>query len=105
MTQQKHLKAERILRLKKLREVSNAWIGVTKRMKEVRVKQEVMAENLAFIRMRAASRKWQARTKLTRYLRHRDSQVVKKYQQKTLRACFEGWANRKNIEKLLCTRL
>lgn len=37
-------------------------------------------------------------------LKRKDDRVVFKYNSKTMRACFEGWANRTKVCKLLCHR-
>lgn len=42
MQQRKQDKAERIIRQRKQREISNAWITMCKVMKALRIKQEIL---------------------------------------------------------------
>ena len=56
------------------------------------------------MKQRAAVRKWHSRAKLTKTLKRKEDRVVLKFNEKTIRECFEGWSNRTRISKLLCTR-
>lgn len=49
MEAHKQAKAMRILRQRKQREVTNAWIQMAKTMKAIRVKEQVAKENLAYM--------------------------------------------------------
>lgn len=54
----KHQRAERIIKIKKLRIYNNSFIEMTKILKQLRVKQEVLKKNVHFIQEREALRKW-----------------------------------------------
>jgi len=58
----KHVRAERIIKSKKLRSANNALIEMLKVMKALRVKQEVLGQNGEFLKEREALRKWFKRT-------------------------------------------
>ena len=45
----KQTKAAKILRLRKKREVANAWILMAKVMKSIRVKKETLSDNLRYL--------------------------------------------------------
>jgi hypothetical protein len=55
--------------------------------------------------MKHAARKWHKITQKTLYLRRRDEQVVKKWNEKVTKFALKGWLKRGKIEKLLCTRV
>jgi len=54
----KHERAERIIKSKKLRAANNTFIEMTKIMKALRVRQEVLDQNVKFMKQREAMRKW-----------------------------------------------
>jgi len=105
MTLMKHKKAERILKQKRQREVSTAWIEMAKVIRALRVKQGVLEQNLQYGDLKKSVRKWFCRTQVTLYLRRRDEQVVRKYRLIQARKCFEAWQERTRIERLLCQRI
>jgi hypothetical protein len=55
MEAHKQAKAMRILRQRKQREVTNAWIQMAKVMKAIRVKEQVAKENLAYMQVKWAT--------------------------------------------------
>lgn len=61
---------------------------MTKVLKALRVKQEILKQNVVYMQQRDAIKKWQKRTKVTLLLRRKDKKVVARYQTKTLKACF-----------------
>jgi hypothetical protein len=65
MEAHKQAKAMRILKQRKQREVTNAWIQMAKVMKAIRVKEQVAKENLAYMQVKWATQRWQSRVKLT----------------------------------------
>jgi hypothetical protein len=48
----------RILKQRKQREVTNAWIQMAKVMKAIRVKEQVAKENLAYMQVKWATQRW-----------------------------------------------
>ena len=58
----KHERAVRIIKSKKLRACNNYFIEMTKILKQLRVKQELLKKNVEFLKEREALRKWFKRT-------------------------------------------
>jgi hypothetical protein len=58
MEAHKQAKAMRILKQRKQREVTNAWIQMAKVMKAIRVKEQVAKENLAYMQVKWATQRW-----------------------------------------------
>lgn len=73
MDKVKRNKAERIIKQKKQRELGNAWIQMTKVLKALRLKSEIMRLNVKYMQQRWAVKKWHERTKRTVILRRRDN--------------------------------
>ena len=46
----KHERAERIIKSKKLRFANNAFIEMTKTLRQLRIKKEVLQKNVKFLR-------------------------------------------------------
>ena len=46
------------MKQKRQREIANAWIQMTKTLKQLRIKEEVMKENLRYMQIRWAHYKW-----------------------------------------------
>ena len=97
----KHNRAERIIKSKKLRAANNAFIEMSKILKALRVKHEVLNQNVLYIRQREAVRKWFKRTAVTKYMRRRSSKLAKEWHLKIMRTCWEaclklicGWSAR-----------
>jgi hypothetical protein len=65
MEAHKQAKAMKILKQRKQREVTNAWIQMAKVMKSIRVKEQIAKENLAYIQVKWATQRWQSRVKVT----------------------------------------
>jgi len=86
----KHVRAERIIKSKKLRSANNALIEMLKVLKALRVKQEVLGQNGEFLKEREALRKWFKRTQVTIYMRKRSAKLTKEWQLKVMRTCFEA---------------
>lgn len=86
----KHVRAERIIKSKKLRNANNTFIEMVKVLKALRIKQEVLKENVEFIREREALRKWFKRTQVTIYMRKRSAKLKKEWELKVMRTCFEA---------------
>mmetsp|Transcript_21292 Transcript_21292/g.32957 ORF Transcript_21292/g.32957 Transcript_21292/m.32957 type:complete len:138 (+) Transcript_21292:2180-2593(+) len=58
IVQAKHRRAERIIKMKKLRLANNGFIEMAKILKQLRVKQEILNKNVEFMKEREALRKW-----------------------------------------------
>lgn len=75
----KHVRAERIIKSKKLRSANNTLIEMLKVLKALRIKQEVLRENVEFMKEREALRKWFKRTQVTIYMRKRTAKLTKEW--------------------------
>jgi len=58
----KHERAVRIIKSKKLRVANNYFIEMTKILKQLRVKQNLLKSNVEFMKERESLRKWFKRT-------------------------------------------
>lgn len=86
----KHTRAERIIKTKQMRKANVAFIEMTKVLKALRVKQEVLNKNVEFLKEREALRKWFKRTQVTKYMRKRSAKLAREWQLKVMRTCFEA---------------
>lgn len=86
----KHQRAERIIKQKKLRIYNNTFIEMTKILQQLRVKQNVLKQNVNYINQREAVRKWFKRTQCTLYMRKRSAKLNRQWQLKVLKTCFEA---------------
>lgn len=86
----KHTRAERIIKTKQMRKANVAFIEMTKILKALRVKQEVLKQNVEFMKEREALRKWFKRTQVTKYMRKRSAKLTREWQLKVMRTCFEA---------------
>jgi hypothetical protein len=86
----KHVRAERIIKSKKLRTANNTLIEMLKVLKALRIKQEVLRENVEFMKEREALRKWFKRTQVTIYMRKRSAKLTKEWNTKLMRLTFEA---------------
>jgi flavoprotein len=60
-------------------------------MRQLRIKKEVLKQNVAFMKEKRAVQHWFQRTQVTLYLRRRNAQVIKNYRQTKLRRMIKGW--------------
>jgi len=86
----KHVRAERIIKSKKLRNAYNTFVEMVKVLKAHRVKQEVLRDNCEFIEEREALRKWFKRTQVTMYMRKRSAKLKREWELKIMRTCLEA---------------
>lgn len=86
----KHDRAERIIKVKKLRGANNAFIEMVKVLRALRVKQNVLASNVKFLKQREGLRKWFKRTQVTLYMRKRAAKLTREWHLKVMRTCFEA---------------
>ena len=63
---------------------------MTKVLKALRVKQDVLKQNVEFMKQRNAIRKWFKRTAVTKYMRKRTVKLTKEWHLKVMRTCFEA---------------
>lgn len=75
----KHTRAERIIKTKQMRKANVAFIEMTKILKALRVKQEVLKQNVEFMKEREALRKWFKRTQVTKYMRKRSAKLTREW--------------------------
>ena len=59
-------------------------------MKKLRIKKEVMGGNKDYIEKREALRKWFKRVQVTLYMRKRTIKLMKEWNCKVMRTCFEA---------------
>lgn len=86
----KHTRAERIIKSKQLRNANVGFIEMTKILKALRVKQEVLQANVNFMKQRGAIRKWYKRQQVTKYMRNRSKKLSREWDLKIMRTCFEA---------------
>jgi len=86
----KHTRAERIIKTKQMRRANVHFIEMTKVLKALRVKQQVLKQNTEFLKERQALRKWFKRTQVTSYMRRRSAKLSREWQLKVMRTCFEA---------------
>ena len=86
----KHQRAERIIRLKKLRSTFNIFIDMSKQLKALRVKGEVLQKNCKFLRQRETLRKIFKRTQVTIYMRKRSLKLMREWNLKIMKTCLES---------------
>ena len=59
-------------------------------LKALRVKQQTLKENVAFLKSKKAIQKWFKRTQVTLYLRRRNEQVIATYKKKQLQKLWDA---------------
>lgn len=101
----KHNRAERIIKSKKLRAANNAFIEMSKILKALRVKHEVLNQNVLYIRQREAVRKWFKRTAVTKYMRKRSAKLAKEWNLKIMRTCWEAIRENSGNDKKFTRKL
>ncbi len=72
---------------------------MAKVMKQIRVKEEVARQNLAFMQVKWATQRWQSRVKLTQHLRRKNESAIATFRAKTLFNCYKQWHLRSQISK------
>lgn len=95
----KHNRAIHILNQKKMRQVNLALKEMTKFLKALRIKQQVFADNMAYLNGKKAAQKWFLRTQLTLMLRRRNEQVTKAYRLAWLKKCWDAIRRVNNLQK------
>jgi hypothetical protein len=82
-----------------MKKANTAFKEMAKILKALRVKREVLRQNLAFNNTKKALQKWFQRTEVTKYLRRRDEKVCDDFRKMNLRKIWNGWKNMGNSEK------
>lgn len=91
MEAHKQAKALKILRQRKQREVTNAWIETAKVLKTLRTKDQILRDNINYMQTKLATQKWFSRTKLTTYLRRKNAEAIRRFRVKILTECYKQW--------------
>lgn len=86
----KHSRAERIIKSKKLRFANTAFMTMSRVLKALRTKQQVLNQNVLYLRQREACRKWFKRAQVTKYMRNRSVKLIKEYNCRVMRTCWEA---------------
>lgn len=60
-------------------------------MRSLRVKRQILKENVNYTRAKKATQLWFQRTQVTLYLRRRQAQVVRNYKLDKMRRVIQGW--------------
>lgn len=60
-------------------------------LKALRTKQEVLNQNVLYMRQREAVRKWFKRAAVTKYMRNRSEKLIKEYQCRVKRTLWEAF--------------
>ena len=63
---------------------------MVKVLKALRVKQEVLNQNVRFLKQRSAVRKWYKRAQVTKYMRNRSAKLTREWNLKVMRTCYEA---------------
>lgn len=95
----KVVRADRCIKTTKLRKCNDAMQEMLRVLKALRIKQQTLKENVAFMKSKKALQKWFQRTQVTLYLRRRNEQVIAKYKQKRLQALWDGIREHLHKEK------
>lgn len=64
---------------------------MTKILKALRVKQDVLRQNILYMRAKRAAQHWHQRTEITLMLRRRNEQVMLQWRHKQMRRVLNGW--------------
>ena len=59
-------------------------------LKALRIKQETLKQNVAFMKSKRSLQKWFQRTQVTMYLRRRNEQVIAKYKKARLQKLWDA---------------
>ena len=73
-----------------MRKVNDALKEMLRVLKALRIKQETLKQNVAFMRSKGALQKWFQRTQVTLYLRRRNEQVIAAYKKKKLQKLWDA---------------
>ena len=77
-------RADRCIKRTRLRKANDAMTEMLKVLKALRIKQQTLKENVAYLKSKQAMQKWFQRTQVTLYLRRRNEQVIDTFRKKRL---------------------
>ena len=66
-------------------------------LKQLRIKQEILKENVKFMQQRQSIRRWYKRAQVTKYMRKRSVRLQRQWNLKIMKKCFQ--AIRENSSK------
>lgn len=81
-------KAERIIKQRRQREVSTAWIQMARFLKALKVKDALLQQNIKYMEQKRTVRKWYERTQVTLYLKRRNEGVINEFKKNEARKVF-----------------
>ena len=93
------VRADRTIKRAKARKVTDAMKEMLRILKALRIKQETLKQNVAFMKGKRAMQKWFQRTQVTLYLRRRNEQVIATYQKKQKQRIWDGIRQNLHDEK------
>ena len=86
----KVVRADRTIKRAQVRKVNTAMMEMLRILKALRVKQETLKQNVAYMKGKRAMQKWFQRTQVTLYLRRRNQQVIDSYKKKRLQQLWDA---------------
>ena len=92
-------RADRCINMAKTRKMNDALKEMLRILKALRIKQNTLKQNLAYMKSKRAMQKWFQRTQVTLYLRRRNEQVIDKYKKKWLRKYWDAIRQKISKEK------
>ena len=92
-------RADRTIKRAQLRKANDAMVEMLRVLKALRIKQETLRQNVAYMKSKNAIKKWFKRTQVTLYLRRRNQQVIKAYKLKQLKKLWDAIRNNLKKEK------
>lgn len=103
--EQKHKRADRVIHTNNLRKANTAFKEMTKFLKALRVKEQVLRQNILFMRTKRALQTWNQRVELTNMLRRKNDKVVKEWHLKVMARVFKGWKEMNREETVDMSRM
>ena len=86
----KQVRADRTIKRHQVRKYNDAMKEMLRILKALRVKQETLKANVAFLKSKRSIQKWFQRTQVTLYLRRRNEQVIAKYKKMRLQKLWDA---------------
>jgi len=83
--------AAETIRRTQLRKVKTVMEQMLKFMRQLRIKKEILKQNVAYLRSKRATQHWFQRTQITLYLRRRNQEVIRNYRLAKMRKVIKGW--------------
>lgn len=99
ITEAKHNRAQHVMSSRSSRKTLLNLKEMTKFLKALRVKADVLKQNLAYLNGKKACQKWFMRTQVTLMLRRRNEQVIERYNQTKLQKCLAAMKKHLALER------